>query len=482
MLHKWLTENNYYIKNPGNSPIVNEKSHTTFDGKIVYLPIEKEYEFIKKYAEDYKNGHKLYYVEVRPPIFKYMIDLDISDKEYWTDKEIIDISLFINKIINEFYNNVVCIVCKSGPKNKADLIHTGIHIIWPKLYVNSEIAMFLRGAILQKISSSENLKKPLNEWSAVLDEVIYDKNGYRMVYSDKIDMKTRKDENRIYRPLVVLNKEEARPEYLKRLLDDPVTLIADTSIRYLGSGSEVFPIEKMPEWVSKELIFIEGLKKEKTLKKYSITGSLEFDIINSVIKKNLPEYSSDPKLIRNIVRYPEGKDNNGRPPNILVTTYSRYCMNLGREHRSCGIYFHVSPKGLCQKCLCTCHNFEGRKNGLCKDFTSKYYPIPIDLSMLLFPEKNMKFKEVDGETEKVDGEIEGKPGGKSAATNEKVKNNTTKTNEKSAATNEPKTFKKSAQRVNKHGQYTVGMTKSNNAKQDLLKQAGELALKLLGSR
>ena len=69
-------------------------------------------------------------------------------------------------------------------------------------------------------------------------------------------------------------------------------------------------------------------------------------------------------------------------------------MNLGREHNSCGIYFFASPKGIYQKCLCPCNKLDGRKNGLCMDYTSECFEFDDDIQKILFPdyEENLFLK------------------------------------------------------------------------------------------
>ena len=420
ILKKWLIENKYYegpkkkIDTEEDTENINEddkvsvkKSHVVFDGYlggILYVPPDKEFEFIKRYAEDYKNGIKLYYVEQRPTVFKYMIDLDIADYHFWSDEEITSLCLYVNKIINEFYDGVACIVCKSSSAkikkatsaDSKDFIHTGVHMIWPKLYVNSDTAIYLRSSILQKMSSFKELVKP---WTEIFDEVIYSRNGYRMVGSDKLTKKKIKgrtefiEENRLYIPLVILDTEGPRIEYLKRLINDPISLISDTSIRYIPEAFRIankmgMKPHHMPTWVNEDLVF---LQKTKIPKRFLMTGTTEMDIISNIIRKNIPEYGRLRDIIKNIVRYPKDQ-------NLLITTNSKFCLNIGREHNSCGIYFHCSPSGIAQKCLCACQNLNGRKNGLCKDYTSKKYPIPFDLLAVLFPPPEFRNTEVKVKT------------------------------------------------------------------------------------
>lgn len=417
-LKKWLINNNYFFDQKKQNET---ESHFLYDGGVVYLPEDKEYEFLKLYSIDLKNKVSLHYVEKRKAVYKYMIDLDIYDSYCWTDKEIIHISKIINSIINEFYNNksnnnsidLYCIVCKifGHPKEKDGLVHSGIHIIYPKLLIDDKTALMFREAVLQKINlmiNDDNLapeKKPKNLiWADLFDARIYEANGFTMVGSCKI-----KEPNiRTYMPLTVLNKDgSVKQLYLERILNNYLDMMLDTSIRYIPeafreSNIEGFGPTNIPEWVDKSIMDNMNVIKRKRGNKSSMTDAQDvvYQIVHSAILKHMPDYKHEPYLIKEIFRYP---DNNGRPDNngaLLITTTSKYCMNLGREHKSCGIYFYANKNGICQKCLCPCNNKNGRKNGYCRDYTSDYYPFDTDLCVVLFGSKtNIKFREVTDDLE-----------------------------------------------------------------------------------
>jgi hypothetical protein len=72
-----------------------------------------------------------------------------------------------------------------------------------------------------------------------------------------------------------------------------------------------------------------------------------------------------------------------------VSTYSRYCENIGREHGSNHIWFHVKEnEGICQKCFCKCETVEERKKGYCRDFAGRRHKLTSQLVKLMFPKKN----------------------------------------------------------------------------------------------
>jgi hypothetical protein len=68
----------------------------------------------------------------------------------------------------------------------------------------------------------------------------------------------------------------------------------------------------------------------------------------------------------------------------MLSSTSRWCGNLGRQHRSNTVYFVVTRKGVHQRCYCRCDTLEGRKYGLCKDYHSDTWPVPAAALAALF--------------------------------------------------------------------------------------------------
>ncbi len=396
-LRQWHLEKNH-LKKPEDGSI--ERSHLLFNGGNLYIPGHMERDFLKKYSEELTKGSKLYYVEVRPKIFKYMIDVDITDTKYWSNEEIISICKFIDKIVAEFYEDAIAICCIASAKKKQDLIHTGIHMIYPKIFINSDNAILIRSAILQKLNgliwskddTSLGFHKTEKLWEDTLDEVIYTKNGYRMVGSDKIlDKKTMEPENRVYMPFLVLMNNEPNPQYLQRLCNNYENLLLETSIRNVPQLYTVIDnvgmVPKLPRWLSTSIKIPSVTGRKYNLPVFGAL-SVEKDIIENFIKKNIKEYSNIHELVQEVLRTPGGK------LLVKVNASVKYCMNLGRSHKSCKIYFMIYADSirsyLVQKCLCPCDTVKDRKNGLCRDFTSETYILPVEYDAILFPRNNLK--------------------------------------------------------------------------------------------
>lgn len=361
MLEKWLSDNNFYVKNN------NKPSHLLFNGGILYIPQKDEFKFLTLYASELDQNKKLYYVEVRPQIFKYMMDLDIKDDHYLSQEEIIKLSSDITKIVNDNFNvksYVIC--CVSGQKIKNKSIHTGVHLIWPNFFVDSNTALNLRSIIIEKLGT-EGYK-----WDQIIDPLIYTRNGFRMVGSDKLD-KNKNPENRPLNLSFVLNPEgEISENYYNRLKKSTKSLVLETSIRYIIEGSEQLSIKGT-------LCNRPGGSTSVNF----IADDPRSNILMEFISTNFPMYNG---TIKKIGTYTDG--------NYLIITNSKYCLNIGRSHNSCGVFLFASKKGMCQKCLCPCDKLDGRKHGLCKDFSSDYIPFsPHTMNILFVASETQKLED-----------------------------------------------------------------------------------------
>jgi hypothetical protein len=396
-LDQWLEENHFFNRTK-DTPVPSHLLYTGFKGGKLYVPRDKEYDFLCQYAAEMCRGTPLYIVETRPRTFKYMVDIDISDDHYWSFEEIVKIVAVVQSTVYQFFEtNQVTICCTSPAKMKNDGIHTGIHLIWPNLFVTSDTALCIRRGIIQKLKENDKtLEKSFNvkkSWEDIMDETIYTRNGYRMVGSDKMSPNKDKQkvaENRPLSLLFVMDSEGQLSDiYYNRLKKDTKALVLETSIRYVIDTylNQGMNINKFPIWLDED-----PLQKKAGSKNQGVAGTVvsgkEHIIIENFIRKHLPKAYSR-QVVKAVTRYPD--------KNLLVKTNSKFCMNLGREHASCGIYFFASPTGIYIKCLCPCNKLEGRKNGLCMDYTSECYPFDEDIRTILFPEfdKNLFEEEKD---------------------------------------------------------------------------------------
>ena len=390
MLKKWL---NSYKSKDGD-----KHTHLLFNGGKFCIPKDREREFIKIYTECLLKKEKVFVVECRPKIFKFMIDLDIkenitdSSESKWTDEHIEEVVKLIQNVLFEFYEINMNVICCTSPSKiiqakgtEPQKLKLGIHLIWPRNFIIPSDALILRSAIIQKLISVYGKRTNGNSWEDVVDERVYISNGYRMVGSDKISRDGGRPivENRVYWPTFVMNSQgEMRHDYYNRLCKDYESLILDTSIRYVPVSVSI-PLTKIPKWVTidKELSTqVKNVKKGSVRVSRIDIGTMEFTKLERFMNDKLPSVYSNQNL-KSVQRYPDG--------NLLIITDSRHCMNIGRDHNSCGIYFLGVRKGIYQKCLCPCINLKDRIFGYCKDFTSSCFEWDPELRESLFPKPKL---------------------------------------------------------------------------------------------
>lgn len=367
-LSEWLRTNGFYSSAGDTIPM----SHVTFDGKKIYLPASHEYEFRKRYAREMDLGTPLYYIERRTDAFRYMMDLDILDDHPWSREELENIGRIIQACVARFYpeeHSVIC--CASPPKTKNGKIHTGVHLIWNDITTNSEKAITIRHAVVKTLAESGiQFQREIED---VVDELVYTRAGYRMVGSDKYSS-DKGPENRKLRLVYCMNANGTlRKTHYERLASSTFDLVMETAIRCVESTETPMPITIPAEFGE---YFVKTVAPGSGLVGISVTSEMEHSIVNAFITANIPGYAHC--LVKSVVRYPD--------QNLLVKTNSKFCINVGREHNSCSVYFFASPRGICQKCFCRCNSLAGRKHGLCKDFRSRMYPFPDNIVKALFPD------------------------------------------------------------------------------------------------
>ena len=267
-----------------------------------------------------ERGTKLYYVESRPKTFKFMVDVDISDNHYWSIEEIAKLTGIIQKTVYAFFEtNQVVVCCTSPIKIKNDGTHTGIHLIWPNLFVTSDTALCIRRGIIQKLKEFDKGKRQLwqvwstKSWEDIIDETIFTRNGYRMVGSDKMKVvKENGSERKIPedRPLGLLfvmdSEGQLNDIYYSRLKNDTKALVLETSIRYVIDTylNQGMNINKIPIWLEDD-----PLQKKAGPRNSGagvVVGGKEHVLIENFIRKNLPKAYSR-QIVKAVTRYPRWK-------------------------------------------------------------------------------------------------------------------------------------------------------------------------------
>lgn len=400
-MYQWLKKHCFLQPSTKKRPRgVLEWTHTLYSGGVFYTDDETYNEFLKRFAIEI-DGNK---DEVLPinengtEIFKFYQDLDYELDYELSEEELISHILHIQECIKAFYEDLIkelssdeikllfsAYVLKSPiKKTKENKYKNGIHIIWPFIRVNKEMALYMHyhtvGSLFQKFGTIMD-HKSFNQggWENILDDMVYKRNALRMPFTHKtisccFDISCIKcsGKNRII---------EKRPYHLKMVLngngEKEIKELSTLSILQLCS-IRLTKVNQIltPKWKNisslKDINFSRS-EKLKTLKHLDKNWEYIIEAINS-----LPVYKE--VFIENNIK--EKVFSNGNKCFFINVggNGSRYCHNVMREHSSAKIYFMLTSYGLYQKCYCSCKTIHERSYNIpCSKFK---YTIPINKNII----------------------------------------------------------------------------------------------------
>ena len=289
----------------------NGKTHLLLDGGTLTA---KE-GFYEAYIQDILNGEKLCVVEKKTTNFRFFIDVDIEQDEE-VEIDFMNMALMIDKIVN--LGPCVLATTKGqsnsfGRKTQKGTYKYGLHMIWIESVVNKQKANGIRMKLLDELGS---------DWDKIIDASVYAGSGLRMIWSFK--------------------NEEGSVPYV------PWASIKDGVFKEFG---DVFPKVEYLKLFS--IRIVNDIQQTQEIVKSEGYSDLE-----NFIQTNIPGQSKA-KIIK-ISRCKNKKD-------YWISTNSRYCHNIKRDHKSNHVWFVLKPGGLlAQKC----------QDEECKGYTGRFYRIP----------------------------------------------------------------------------------------------------------
>ena len=436
--------------------------HIPFTAKDPSFPLDTYETYIKLYAAVTSEGAKHWTVERYTPVFRFFMDLDFEQPEIIQEKKIEVVCFIVSRTVRTFWPSLqndsfriiccttsskktpctgcmcsciqdgiadkACLLCKgqgaTGKSNKdkacdvcAGIIpvkkKTGVHIIWPNLFVTDEQCLDIRESVIADLIKTFGQRvHPFNDWSSVVDAAVYKKNGLRMVGARKAGacskcQKKRKidgvdcshcratgfqDDGRPYSPLFVtdgtfrrdLDKEnEYKTNYH--------LLIQDTKIRYEGLKTEGYTLpENAPTHVTAGYDKHFKTKHDKTPTRQTRVApdTPEAQAIQHFFQQTCTTLQPKFKdlIVTSIMKCSKASYL------INVTGHGcTFCQNIGRAHKSNRIFFLATPDGVIQRCHDTADKIDAEmKYGLCKDYRSAPLPLPLKTIQLLFPNESQQ--------------------------------------------------------------------------------------------
>jgi len=169
-------------------------THTKMSGGKYYIPESEYEEFQRLYSIDSDNGIRTTLSEIKSEhAFKLFFDIDMLDFQEISSEYILSIGSLIQKQVKKYFVSgedltyvIATTQTKSVTKDETEYVKNGIHIIYPNLFVNKDMALQIRYTVVLKLESEFGEREiKSNPWSDVIDCAPYS-NGLKMVFSVKV--------------------------------------------------------------------------------------------------------------------------------------------------------------------------------------------------------------------------------------------------------------------------------------------------------
>ena len=368
-------------------------SHVLMNGGILSVPFDRLSIFYDICIQCIKHGEKIYVVEQKTDIYNFFLDVDYIGDDPLSLEEITSFSKTIFSKVKSFSSSEQkCIISLAKPKKKGAKIKTGIHLNFPNLIVDKARAIQLMYHVLHTLSEVYSFI----DWSKFIDPCVYgnmDTNangsGFRMPWSHKKSKHEACGGGGC--SLCENSGKITEVSYL------PVFLLEDFKLIEL-------PIEDPP---MKELLWLTTLRTNKTLSQCVEIPNIVLKQVKSKKEgaftqtqtKNEIYNSELTAILETFIRKQLRGQQNSRitklfkhNQNFLLSTNSKFCENLDRNHSSNHIWFFISTrnKTICQKCFCRCETTDNRRHGFCKDFSGRDYRLPPTICEIIFRDNNKK--------------------------------------------------------------------------------------------
>lgn len=370
MFKRWCTATN------------NNVSHVLLDGGKLSVPFDTLDEFYEKYIEAVKSGEKLYVVEQKTETYNFFVDIDYKNEHPLGIDDIKDVCTIICDEVRK-HSQEECLISVALPKVCGSLVKTGVHMNWFGLVVDQVSAIAMREYIVMALASRRDGK----DWNEIIDASVYGSairrtkgSGFRMPWSFK---KAKHDEcggrgcdgctsGKIdqveYLPLFVYTKHPLST--LMRIDQEPnVKILKMSAVRTNAPASVTI---EPPTTTVKEGSFSQEQTKDE-LYDQELKGMVE-----TFVRKHM-EGQGDAYVTKMF----KHKDM------FLVSTTSKYCENLKRNHSSNHVWFIISGDQITQKCFCRCETIQGRRDGFCKDFCGRRHVLDRSIVDRLYPNKGV---------------------------------------------------------------------------------------------
>lgn len=346
-------------------------SHVLMDGGCLSVPYNRLGDFYEKYIEAVRSGdEKVFVVEQKTERYNFFVDIDYKDVRALTIEEIEDIARIICDKVRSL-GGKDALVSVAPPKGlPSGDVKTGIHINFPGFVVNQPSALAAREHVIVALSTAKGSDV---DWERVVDQAVYggingrkrsNGSGFRMPWSHKMakhdacegkgcaDCVKGRVSQLAYLPLF---RYRHGPVFTLLEKINPTPTVEMMWMATVRSDATEHASVQSPHRAIKEASFehMDGLDGEE------IDDPDLHEAIEDAIRTMIAGQAN--ASVKKIIKFDD---------TYVITSDSKYCANVGREHGSNHVYFTISNGSLRQKCHSAHETYAGRKD-LCQDFTSE---------------------------------------------------------------------------------------------------------------
>ena len=362
----WLRDRGWWL--PHEDP--RKPTHLLLDGGKVLVPDDEAGAFLNAYTIAVVKQLAPAVVELRTPVFKLFMDLDVktvravrADADAQGALDFQAVVTVIQRRAAAFFEEDTprAVVCDTPPTTATDgvtdVTKAGRHLVWTNIRVRAPVALAFRTAVIDDLERQfpEACARP---WDAVVDKCVFTSNGLRMPWSTK-----GRGGAGTYTPCQVWVAAEGVA------VDPPAGVAAmrewvrELSIREFG-------VDETPVRPGVEMGDMAGETGE---------GGETGGALNGTAKR-VAEYAT---VLQELVRCLPPDFHDATITGIMQTdacfllrSSSQFCLNRGGRHNSCGTFYVLTLKGIRQKCWCRCETTDNRAFGMCMHYGSDFYAVP----------------------------------------------------------------------------------------------------------
>lgn len=302
-------------------------THLFLDGGKASVPFNRMQEFFAEYASCVHAGDIPRVVERLSAVgsdgdFRMFMDIDLKDFQGDLRKTARHV---LSALPDELDVGDVVVCNKTSKASKE-----GLHLVWDSVYVSAKDALRLLAITVSNLKSL--FPDAVTDWLSALDGSVYKNSGLRMVYSAKNDK-----DRAAYVPWFVSHQEE----------NSRITI-------------DVVDAANVEAWLDRcSIIKTTGRTKKTPESTKKATGRHP----EGGAKRQRPSELDDDDVHAALNVILEGTPYQGCSYHVnvgsacnIIRLDSKYCFNIGKEHRSNNAYLVVSRHSVQQACHCKCQH------------------------------------------------------------------------------------------------------------------------------